>query len=224
MPLESLRISRCLLHQPVGFPRVCDANWSNRQPISGCCGRLSKSRGNLGRSTDVLGANRHYPKTARMIGGAPLPRCPPLRIGGMLDHHGGRHAGCTAPLLERHRVFHSHDAEETRAFLGGKGYQFDLSPRLTRRLNTRINAFYMPSMHLGYMHYGNLPVELCPGLARSDFLLQLPIRGHLSASMGGEGVDSNPSRAVILSPVHERCRFVSSADSTRLHLAQAKSR
>lgn len=125
----------------------------------------------------------------------------------------------TAPLLERHRVFHSHDAEETRAFLRGKGYQFDLSPRLTRRLNTRINAFYMPSMHLGYMHYGNLPVELCPGLARSDFLLQLPIRGHLSASMGGEGVDSNPSRAVILSPVHERCRFVSSADSTRLHLA-----
>ena len=123
------------------------------------------------------------------------------------------------PLLERHRVFHSHDAEEIRAFLGGKGYKFDLSPRLTRQLNTRINAVYMPSMYLGYMHYGDLPVELCPGPARSDFLLQLPIRGHLAASMGGESVDSNPSRAVIASPVRKQCRFVSSADSTRLQLA-----
>ena len=30
-----------------------------------------------------------------------------------------------APLLERHRVFHSRDAEETRAFLGRKDYRFD---------------------------------------------------------------------------------------------------
>lgn len=125
----------------------------------------------------------------------------------------------TTPLLQRHRVFHSPDAEETRAFLGGKGYQFDLSPRQTRQLDTRINAVYMPSMHLGYMHYGSLPVALSPSLTRSDFLLQLPIRGHLAASMGGESVDSDPSRAVIASPVRERCRFVSSTDSIRLQLA-----
>ena len=125
----------------------------------------------------------------------------------------------TAPLLKRHRVFHSHDAEETRAFLGGKGYKFDLSPRQTRQLDAGINAFYMPGMYLGYMHYGSLPVELSPSVARSDFLLQLPVRGHLAASMGGESVDSNPSRAVIVSPVRERCRFVSSADSTRLQLS-----
>src|SRR5262245_32441336 len=88
------------------------------------------------------------------------------------------------PLLERYRVFRSHDPEETRAFLGGKGYQFDLSPRETSQLNTRINAVYMPSMYLGYLHYGDLPVELSPGLARSDFLVQLPIRGYLAVSMG----------------------------------------
>lgn len=124
-----------------------------------------------------------------------------------------------APLLDRHRIFHSHDAEETRAFLGGKGYKLDLSPRQTRQLNTRINAVYMPGMYLGYMHYGSLPVELSPSVARSDFLLQLPVRGYLAASVGRESVDSNPSRAVIASPVRERCRFVSSADSTRLQLA-----
>lgn len=125
----------------------------------------------------------------------------------------------TAPLLKRHRVFHSHDAEETRAFLGGKGYKFDHSPRQTGQLNTRINAFYMPGMYLGYMDYGSLPIELSPSVARSDFLLQLPVRGHLAASMGGERVESNPSRAVIVSPVRERCRLVSGADSTRLQLA-----
>lgn len=52
----------------------------------------------------------------------------------------------TTPLLERHGVFRSHDAEETRAFLGGKGYQIDLSPRQARQLHTRINAVYMPSL------------------------------------------------------------------------------
>lgn len=125
----------------------------------------------------------------------------------------------TAPLLERHRVLHSHDAEETRAFLDGKGYQFDLPPRHTRQLNARINAVYMPTMYIGYMHYGSLPVGLSPSVARSDFLVQLPIRGQLAASMGGESIDSNPSRAVIASPVRERCRFVSSPDSARLQLA-----
>ena len=81
------------------------------------------------------------------------------------------------------------DAEETRAFLGGKDYKFELSPRQTRQLNTRINAFYMPGMYLGYMHYGSLPIELSPSAARSDFLLQLPVRGHLAACIGGESVD-----------------------------------
>ena len=123
------------------------------------------------------------------------------------------------PLLEHYPVFRSHDAEETRAFLGGKGYQFDLSPRQTSQLNTRVNAVYMPSMYLGYLHYGDLPVELSPGLARSDFMVQLPIRGHLAVSLGDQSFDGNPSRAVVVSPVRERCRFVSSANSTRLQLA-----
>jgi AraC-like DNA-binding protein len=137
---------------------------------------------------------------------------------GSMNTEAGMQLG-TAPLLERYQVFRSHDADETRAFLSGKGYQFDLSPRQARQLNTRLNAVYMRSMYLSYLHYGDLPVELAPGLARSDFLVQLPVRGHLAASVGCESVDSNPSRAVIVSPVHGRCRFVSSADSTRLQLA-----
>ena len=113
----------------------------------------------------------------------------------------------TAPLLERHRIFRSRCGER-RALLG-KDFHFELSPRLTRRLNTRINAFYMPSMHLGYLHYGNLPVELCPGLARRDFLVQLPV----CPRNGGDGFDSNPSRAVIF----RRC--TSDAGSCRARTA-----
>jgi hypothetical protein len=87
-----------------------------------------------------------------------------------------------APLLERYRVFHSRDADETRAFLGAKGYRFDLSPCQARQLRTRINTVYMPSLYLGYIDYGSLPVTLSPAMARSDFLLQLPMRGQLAAN------------------------------------------
>jgi AraC-like protein len=98
----------------------------------------------------------------------------------------------TTPLLERHQVLRSHDAEETPAFLGGKGYLIDLSPRQAKQLNTRINAVYMSSLYLGFVHYGSLPIALVPAPARSDSLVQLPIRWHLAAGMGDESVDSNP--------------------------------
>jgi AraC-like DNA-binding protein len=123
------------------------------------------------------------------------------------------------PLLERHRVFHSADVEETRAFLGGKGYQLDVPPRQASQLHTRINAVYMPSLYIGHMQYGSLAVGLAPGPARTDVLVQLPIRGHLTATVGRECIEGSSSRAVITSPVQEKCHFVSSPGSSRLQLA-----
>ncbi len=124
-----------------------------------------------------------------------------------------------SPLLDRYRVLHSRDAEQTRTFLEGKGYCFDLPPRHASLLRTRINSVYMPSLYIGYIDYGSLPVTLSPGIARDDYLVQLPMRGHLAASIGSESVDGNAARAIIASPGPERCRFVSSSDSTRLQLA-----
>jgi AraC-like DNA-binding protein len=124
-----------------------------------------------------------------------------------------------APLLDRYRVFHSQDVDQTRAFLEGKGYRFDLSPRHVRMLRTRINTVYMPGLYIGYIDYGSLPVTLSPGQTRSDFLVQLPMRGHLAASIGRESIDGSASRAIIASPGAEQCRFVSSADSARLQLS-----
>lgn len=127
-----------------------------------------------------------------------------------------------APLLERHRVFHSHDPEETGAFLRRKDYTFAVPPRQAGQLDTRINAVYMPGMYLAYLHYGRVPVELRPSPTRSDYLVQLPLRGQLSARLGVDSVDCDPYRAAVASPARERCLFLSTADSARIQVALAQ--
>jgi hypothetical protein len=76
-----------------------------------------------------------------------------------------------APLLERHRVFHSRDAEETRAFLGRKDYRFDPTWRRDEQFDARLNAVYMPSLYIAYIHYGTVSVALTAGRARKDYLI-----------------------------------------------------
>jgi AraC-like DNA-binding protein len=122
------------------------------------------------------------------------------------------------PLLERHRVFHSRDTEETRAFLGGKDYRFDPAWRRDRQLDARINAVYMPSLYIAYIHYGTVSVALTPGVARKDHLIQLPLSGHLETRIGGHSIACSPQRAAIASPGREKCQFLSSADSARIQL------
>jgi AraC-binding-like domain len=124
-----------------------------------------------------------------------------------------------APLLERHRIFHSRDAEETRSFLGRKGYQFELAPRQAGELDARLNGMYAPGLYFGYVQYGNLSVEFSPSASRSDYWLQFPLRGHVDASIGRHSIACTPRRAAIASPLHERCRFISSPDSTRIQIA-----
>jgi len=123
------------------------------------------------------------------------------------------------PLLERHRVFHSRDAEETRAFLHAKDYQFDPSSRQARQLDARINAVYMPGLYVAYIHYGTVLVDLTPGRARKEHLIQLPVRGHLGTSIEGHSLACTPRCGAIASPMHEKCRFVSTPGSARIQLA-----
>ena len=111
------------------------------------------------------------------------------------------------PILNRHRQFHSTDTEETRAFLGRKSYRFDVPKREVRQLDACVNAFYMPGMYLAYTHYGRLPVELSPGLQRADYVIQLPLRGRLEATIGADRVVCSARRAAIASPTGERCLF-----------------
>lgn len=127
------------------------------------------------------------------------------------------------PLLNRHRQFHSTDTEETRAFLGRKSYRFDVPNREVRQLDACVNAFYMPGMYLAYTHYGRLPVELSPGLHRADYVIQLPLRGRLEATIGADRVVCSARRAAIASPTREQCLFRSEADNARIQFVLSQS-
>lgn len=127
------------------------------------------------------------------------------------------------PLLERLRLFHSRDPEETRAFLNGKDYRFEIPRRQVGQLDARINGVYMPGVYIGYAQYGAASVTLAPGRDRADYWIQLPLRGRLEARIGRDTIDCGPDRAVIASPVRERCRLVSEASSTRIQLALTRS-
>ena len=124
-----------------------------------------------------------------------------------------------APLLEHLRLFQSRNAEETRAFLRGKDYSFDVPRRQADQLDARLNGLYMPGVYIGYAQYGGACVTLSPGRDRADTWLQLPLRGRLEARIGHDTIDCGPDRAVIASPVRESCRLVSQASSTRIQLA-----
>jgi hypothetical protein len=138
----------------------------------------------------------------------------------MLASHGGQNmAQAPAPLLERLPIFQSRDADETSAFLRGKGYGFDLPPQHAHHLDARINGVYFPGFYIGYVQYGATSVALSPGQERKDYWMQLPLRGHLEAAIGHDTVACDSSRAAIASPTHENCRFLSEPDSTRIQLA-----
>jgi hypothetical protein len=50
------------------------------------------------------------------------------------------------PLLECRRIFHSRNVEETRAWLRGKEFLFDLRGRQTVPPDVRVNGVYLPNI------------------------------------------------------------------------------
>jgi AraC-like DNA-binding protein len=125
----------------------------------------------------------------------------------------------TAPLLERRRVFHSRDVDETRAWLRGKEFRFDPLGRQTARPDVHMNGVYLPSLYLGYLQYGvKAMIRAAP--ARNDYWVQLPIRGSLDASFGGDTINCSPRRAVVLSPTRDDYYLMrSDAGGARIHVS-----
>lgn len=122
----------------------------------------------------------------------------------------------SAPLLERHRVFHSRDAEQTRAFLDSVNFRFDVAPKRARELDVHLNGVYLPNSYLGYLRYGS-PVTIHTMPARNDYWIQLPMRGQLEVSVGSEATICDTTRAVILSPARDNI-MRSEAECERLCL------
>jgi AraC-like DNA-binding protein len=124
----------------------------------------------------------------------------------------------TAAFLENRRLFHSRDVDETRAWLRGKEFRFDLPGRRTVQPDVRVNGVYLPNMYLGYLQYGvQAVVSAAP--TRSDYWVHLPIRGSLDASFGGDTIACHPQRAVILSPTRDNYNSMQlNADCSRVHI------
>jgi AraC-like DNA-binding protein len=124
----------------------------------------------------------------------------------------------TGAFLENRRIFHSRDVDETRAWLRGKEFRFDLRGRQTVRPDVRVNGIYLPNMYLGYLQYGvQAVVSAAP--TRSDYWVHFPIRGSLDANFGGDTIACNPRRAVILSPTRDNYNSMRlDADCSRVHI------
>jgi AraC-like DNA-binding protein len=125
----------------------------------------------------------------------------------------------TTPLLTRHRVFRSQDAEETRAFLRGKQFGFDVAPREVAGLDACLNGIYLPGMYLGYLHYGAaVAVRAAP--SRDDgYWIHIPLRGSIEMSSAGNTFICNPACGAVCSPTHDDFYLTRQAQgSARVHM------
>jgi len=127
------------------------------------------------------------------------------------------------PMLDDFAVFHSRDRDETQAWLRKVDFCVDYPARPEGRLDVRLNGIYLPGMYLGYAQYGStVLVRASP--ARDDYWVQLPLSGHLEATVGRDLIDCNPDCAWIASPTRQDYYTMrSDASSARIHLCLNKS-
>src|SRR5260370_6460197 len=127
------------------------------------------------------------------------------------------------PLLDDFAVFHSRDPDETQAWLRKVDFCVDYPARPEGWLDVRLNGIYLPGMYLGYAQYGStVLVHASP--ARNDYWVQLPLSGHLEATVGRDRIDCNPDCAWVASPTRQDYYAMrSDAGSARIHLCLNKS-
>jgi AraC-like DNA-binding protein len=108
----------------------------------------------------------------------------------------------SGPFLERQPIFHSHDVEQTRAFLDSVDFRLEVAPRSARELDVRLNGVYLPNSFVSYLQYGS-PVDIRATSARNDYWIQLPIRGQIEVSVGQEHTICGTTCAAILSTARD---------------------
>jgi AraC-like DNA-binding protein len=120
--------------------------------------------------------------------------------------------------MERFPVFHSRDPEETRAFLEEKQFRFDMAPRQMRELGSQLNGVYLPSMYLGYIEYGGAAVATTATSGRSDYWIQISLRGNIEVAAGREIIGCDAAHAALTSPKREPT-VRSGPGSARFHVS-----
>src|SRR5918999_2432942 len=95
-------------------------------------------------------------------------------------------------LLEGHPAMRGCDSDELATYLRNKGYRV----RLAGPPRPRINVARLPSLYLSFVRYGvGAVAEIGP--ERSDYALQVPVRGAVETCTGGEEVICDARRGVI---------------------------
>lgn len=125
-------------------------------------------------------------------------------------------AGAT-PILESLSVFHSRDADETGAFLGGIGFDFALNGGRGRApVDVRMNGAYFPSLWLGYTQYG--AAATVDTESRPDYWLQLPMRGGIDVTFGRQVFACDTRVGAATSPTRRRSLYTNEG-SARLQVS-----
>ncbi len=104
--------------------------------------------------------------------------------------------------MDRQRIVRTQDVDAAQAFLHGKGFELDISPRDKTGLDLCINCAVMPQLSVGYLQNG-VPAVLRSLAGVGDYQVILPIRDPMEACIGGHSVLCGPERAVVSSPQHD---------------------
>jgi len=120
--------------------------------------------------------------------------------------------------MERFPVFRSRDSEETRAFLNEKQFRFDMAPRQRPALGAQLNGVYLPSMYLGYIEYGGAAVATTATSGRSDYWIQIALRGNIEVAAGRDVIACDAAHAALTSPNREPT-VRSGPGSARFHVS-----
>ena len=120
--------------------------------------------------------------------------------------------------MERFPVFRSRDSEETRAFLDEKQFRFDMAPRQRPALGAQLNGVYLPSMYLGYIEYGGAAVATTATSGRSDYWIQIALRGNIEVAAGRDVIACDAAHAALTSPNREPT-VRSGPGSARFHVS-----
>jgi hypothetical protein len=121
------------------------------------------------------------------------------------------------PLLEKHRVFRSRNADEARAFLCEKQFRLDLSRREASQLDVRMNGLYLPDLYIGYIQYGTF-AELRADPTRDDYWLQLPIQEPIEFTIAHECIACGSDRAAVSSPARG-LKIRTQGNGARFHIS-----
>jgi len=126
-----------------------------------------------------------------------------------------------APVLERHRIFHTRKVEEACAYADSTGYCFAFRAREAPELDVRVNGVYLPRSYIGYVQYGSAVEVVVPtDRQRVGYWLQIPVRGDFEITNRGGSIMGAPGRGIISGPTGHVNR--SQAGSARINLVIAR--